>query len=76
MRKWSWRFVRKRKPLWKQLIVGNYGLEEGGWWTKEVRERNKVGVWKAIINGWEAFKDKTSLPVGSENRVKFWKDRW
>ena len=28
--KWSWRFVRERNPLWKWVIVGKYGLQEGG----------------------------------------------
>ena len=31
-------------------------------------------VWKAIRNGYEAFKVKTHFKVGSGNRVKFWKD--
>ena len=59
--KWSWRFVRERYPIWKQVIIGKYGLQEGAWCTKEVRGMFGVGVWKAIRNGWEVFKDKTSL---------------
>ena len=35
-----------------------YGLEEGGWCSKEVGERHGVGVRKATRNGWEAFKDE------------------
>ena len=73
--KWSWRFVKERNPLWKLVIVGKYGMQEGGC-TKEVRGRYGVGVWKLIRNGWEAFKDKTRFQVGLGNRVKFWKDRW
>ena len=49
--KWSWRFVEERDPLWKQVIIGKYGLQEGAWCTKEVRGRFGVGVWKAIRNG-------------------------
>ena len=41
-----------------------------------MRGRYGVGVWKAIRNGWEDFKDKTMLQVGSRNRVKSWKDSW
>ena len=33
------------------MIVGKHGLEEGGWCTKEVRERYEVGVWTTIRNG-------------------------
>ena len=28
--KWSWRYVIERDPLWKQVIVGKYGQEDGG----------------------------------------------
>ena len=41
-----------------------------------MRGRFGVGLWKAVRNGWEFFKDKTSLRVSSGNRVKFWNDRW
>ena len=74
--KWSWRFVKERCPLWKCVIIGKYGLQEGAWCTKEMRERLGVGLCKAIRNGWDVFKDKTSLQVGLGNRVKFWNDKW
>lgn len=63
-----------KKPSWKQVIVGKYGIQEGEWCTNEVRGRYGVGVWKAIRHGWEDFKDKTRLQVGLGNWVKFWKD--
>ncbi|RVW68261.1 putative ribonuclease H protein [Vitis vinifera] len=37
--KWSWRFVMEKNPLWKRVVVGKYGIQEGEWCTKEVRER-------------------------------------
>ena len=57
-------------------MIGKYGQEQAGWCTKEVRERYGVGVWMAIRGSSEAFKNKTSFEVGSENKVKFWKDKW
>ncbi|KAL6337970.1 hypothetical protein AAG906_005939 [Vitis piasezkii] len=48
----------------------------GAWCTKEMRERFGVGLCKVIRNGWDVFKDKTSLQVGLGNRVKFWNDKW
>ena len=42
--KWSWKFVKERNPLWKWVIVGKYGIQEGEWCTKEVRGRYGVGV--------------------------------
>ena len=41
-----------------------------------MRKRYGVRVWKTIRNGWETFKDKTRIQVGSRNWVKFWNDRW
>ena len=28
--KWSWRFVEEREPLWRQIIIGKFGVEERG----------------------------------------------
>ena len=41
--KWCWKFAKERNPLRKPVIVGKYELEDGDWYTKEVRRRN--GVW-------------------------------
>lgn len=68
--------MSERDPLQKQVIVGKYKLNNGGWYTKEVKERYEMGAWKAIRNGQDAFKDKTSFKVSSENKMKFWKDKW
>ena len=74
--KWSWRFVKKRDPLWKWVIIGKYGVQEGAWCTKELRGRFGVRVWKAIRNGWDVFKANARLKVDSRIRMKFWGDRW
>ena len=46
--KWSWRFMEEQGTLWKQVISRKYGVEEGGWCTREVREGYGVGFWKEI----------------------------
>ncbi|RVX15655.1 E3 ubiquitin-protein ligase HOS1 [Vitis vinifera] len=33
--RWSWRLTSKGKPLWKKVIIGKYGVEEGGWCSLE-----------------------------------------
>ncbi|KAL6318662.1 hypothetical protein AAG906_001135 [Vitis piasezkii] len=63
-------------PLWKRVIVGKYGYEERGWCTKEVKEGYGVGIWKTIIRGWEALKDRIGFKVSSSNKVNFWLDKW
>ena len=36
--KWNWRFVEEKGALWHQVINRKYGVGEGGWCTREVRE--------------------------------------
>ena len=74
--KWLWRFANENDPLWKQIIIGKYGLQEGGGCSKGVRDRYGVGVWKVIRNGWENIRTHSRFIVGDGTRVKFWKDLW
>ena len=36
--KWFWRFVIEKNPIWKWVIVGKYGQEDGVWCMNGVRE--------------------------------------
>ncbi|RVX00659.1 hypothetical protein CK203_030410 [Vitis vinifera] len=38
----------KRGALWKQVINGKYGVNNGGWSIRAVREGYGVGLWKVI----------------------------
>ena len=67
----SWRFVKERDTLWKLVIIGKYGVQEGACCTKEVKGRFGLGVWKAIRNEWNVFKANTRLKVGSGIGMKF-----
>ena len=40
--KCSWHFAMKREGLWRKVICGKYGEEEGGWRSHEVRDRHEV----------------------------------
>ena len=33
--------------MWKLVIVGKYGEEEGGWCSRVLREGYRVSLWKA-----------------------------
>ncbi|WKA01914.1 hypothetical protein VitviT2T_020163 [Vitis vinifera] len=74
--KWLWRFANENEPLWKQIILSKYDLQEGGWCSKDARNRYGVGVWKAIRKGWENFRSHSRFIIGDGTRVKFWKDLW
>ena len=68
--KWCWRYASKNAPFWKQVIVGKYGEEEGGWCSGASREGHGVGLWKAIRNGWMEFSKRVSFKVGNGRRVR------
>ncbi|RVW42952.1 hypothetical protein CK203_076318 [Vitis vinifera] len=50
--------------------------EEGGWYSKEVREGFGVGFWKDIRKEGALLQQKVGFSVGNGRRVKFWKDNW
>lgn len=58
-------FISKGEPLWKQVIIGKFGVEEGGWWSLEVREGYNIGLWKALGRGWDPLKSKISFIAGN-----------
>ncbi|RVW38823.1 hypothetical protein CK203_074193 [Vitis vinifera] len=44
----NWCFVEEREALWKQVIGWKFGVEQGGWYTRVVKEGFGVGLWKEI----------------------------
>ena len=68
--------MSKGEPLWNKVIIGKYGVEEGGRCSLEAREGYGVGLWKAIRKEWDAFKSKISYVLGNGRRLRFWKDIW
>ena len=74
--KWSWKFAVEKNPLRKQVIIDKYGVEDGGWCSREVRGAYGVGVWKAIRKDWENIRSRSRLIVGNGRKVKIWKDLW
>ena len=49
--KWCWRFALERVFLWRQVIVGKFREEPGGWCSLARREGYGVGLWKVIRGG-------------------------
>ncbi|RVW15964.1 putative ribonuclease H protein [Vitis vinifera] len=74
--KWNWRFANERDKLWRRVISRKFGEEEGGWYSKEVREGFGVGFWKDIRKEGALLQNRVGFSVGNGRRVKFWKDNW
>ncbi|RVW62758.1 hypothetical protein CK203_060226 [Vitis vinifera] len=66
--KWIWRFATKRCAFWTQVIKGKYGEEECGWWSGEVRDGYRVGLWKSITKEQSTFLGHFSFMVGNGRR--------
>ena len=73
--KWNWRFANERDALWRSVISLKYGVEEGGWCTRDVMGRNGVGLWKAIRKKWGLLDGRVAFHLGNGQRMKFWKDK-
>ena len=74
--KWNWRFANERDNLWRRVISRKFGEEDGGWYSKEVREGFGVGFWKDIRKEGALLQNRVGFSVGNGRRVKFWKDNW
>lgn len=55
---------------------GKYGSERGGWYSKEGRGGNGVGLWKFIKTGWKLFSRYINFEFGRGSKVLFWSDSW
>lgn len=55
----------EREALWKQVIYGKYGEEEGGWCSCEVRGSFRVGLWKAIKKEWDILGGSMAISTGN-----------
>ena len=62
--------------MWKQVIIDKFGVEEGGWCSRKVREGYGMGAWKAIRKEWEGIPCRSCFIVGNRRKVKFWKNLW
>ncbi|WJZ82701.1 hypothetical protein VitviT2T_002436 [Vitis vinifera] len=74
--KWNWRFANERENLWRHVISRKFGEEEGGWYTREVREGFGVGFWMEIRKEGALLQNKVVFSVENGRSVKFWKDNW
>ncbi|RVW54190.1 Transcription initiation factor TFIID subunit 5 [Vitis vinifera] len=74
--KWNWRFANERKTLWRRVISRKFEEEEGGWYTRDVREGFGVGFWKEIRKEGALLQNNMIFSVRNGRRVQFWKDNW
>ena len=68
--KFSWCFVEEREALWKQVIGWKFGVEQGGWYTRVVKEGFGVGLWKEIRKEGSLL-NNIVFSVGNGRRVRF-----
>ena len=66
----------ENEALWYQVISRKYGVEEGGWYTREGREGFAVELWKEIrkVSSW--LSNYIGFSMGNGSRIKFWLDPW
>ena len=71
--KWNWRFANERETLWRHVISRKFGEEEGGLYTREVREGFGVGFWKEIRKEGSLLQNKVVFLWGMTEMSSFGK---
>ena len=71
-----WRFAEEGCSIWKDVIRLKYQVEEGGWFTKNLKGSGRVGLWKDISKENRQLKLNTSFILGDGSRICFWEDCW
>ena len=74
--KWLWRFRKEVHRLWRQVIATKYGVNSGGWCTRDVRGTYGYGMWKNIRVGAESFFRQVEYVVDEGHRIRFWYNPW
>ena len=73
---WNWRFSTEENALSKRVIRLKYGVEEGGWFTRDGRGAYGVGLWKEIRKEVALLKEHSVREVGNGKQIRFWEDIW
>ncbi|RVW89301.1 hypothetical protein CK203_032683 [Vitis vinifera] len=66
----------ENETLLYRVISKKYGVEEGGWYTREGREGIGVGLWKKIRKEGYWLSNYIGFSVGNGRRTRFWLDSW
>ena len=71
--KWAWRFTSEDNLLWKNIISLKYGVDKGGWFTKNGRGAFGLGLWKEINKEATVLRQFNNCVVGDGKRLAFGK---
>lgn len=66
----------EEESLWRIVVARKYGVEEGGWWTRESSIYRASSVWKRVAQlktkVWEGIR----FVLGDGSKINFWDDSW
>ena len=74
--KWLWHFAHEEGAWWRSVLVAKYGLDWGGWYSRDIPGSHGVGLWKYICKGWQVFRSHFIFDPGKGSKIRFLDDIW
>jgi hypothetical protein len=57
-------------------LVAKFGVELGGWHTKNVRRGAWLWSLEGMMSGWEVYSQHVEFVVELGGRIWFWQNKW
>ena len=68
-------FSTTKEDLLEYDISGNFGEENGGWHSSEVKKMLRAVIWKSIKREWNVLGENIAFSMENKERAIFWKSR-
>ncbi|XP_026398949.1 uncharacterized protein LOC113294785 [Papaver somniferum] len=74
--KWSWRFSKEKKQLWRRIIHEKMQTQENAIWVKDSNKPQGKRMWKNIQKQKQVVEQITTTHLNKGDSVSFWWDAW
>ncbi|XP_026438870.1 uncharacterized protein LOC113337403 [Papaver somniferum] len=76
MDKWSWRFAKEKKQLWRRIIQEKMQTQSKALWVKDSNKSQGRGMWKNIQKQKQIVEQLPITQINKGDTIMFWWDCW